>query len=135
MIDLLAALSAPDSEMPDGDGVVSEEINPDEEITKVERPPMAHKGRRRRRFTEEMVRCAHVTIVRGRKLPCGALLWRQDIARMRGHLEEDHEYELSGLFQLNDREILDLFSKAETIRIDGINDDDEIPEDDETDVG
>jgi hypothetical protein len=81
----------------------------------------AHKGRRRRKFTQELFRCLHVTEARGRMLPCNALLWRYKPEDLREHLLEHLDENL--VLSLTDQEVIQKYSDAARIHLEGVIDD------------
>jgi len=84
--------------------------------------PYAHAGRRRRKITEELIRCPTVEIVHGQTLPCNALIWNKPEA-LREHLAE-HRPD-SVVRKLTDQEIREWYVEAKTIHQEGIPCDDQ----------
>lgn len=82
----------------------------------------AHAGRRRKRITEDLFRCALPLIIKDQRIPCNALIWRRP-DKMREHLI-DHmsEDEISAL---SDDEVRSAYRDASRIVQEGIPDDDE----------
>lgn len=91
----------------------------------------AHKGRRRRKITDELFRCPLGINFDGRGpvgegVLCHALLWRSDVDTLRKHLVDDH-----GITDANnkaDSEVSRVFIPANTISQPDITDDPDSPE-------
>jgi hypothetical protein len=66
----------------------------------------AHKNRRRRKYTQELVRCPFTSIVSKRILPCNALVWARP-QEMADHL---HSHYLDREF--TEQEVRDYFTVA-----------------------
>jgi hypothetical protein len=87
----------------------------------------AHSGRRRKRITEDLFRCALHLVVRDvlthRKILCNALVWRTP-DKMREHLKEHlSEAEIDSL---SDDQVRERYVDAQKIKQEGIPDDEEL---------
>lgn len=82
----------------------------------------AHAGRRRKRITEDLFRCKMPLVLKGEKIPCNALVWRQ-ADKMREHML-DHMTE-SELELLSEADLLTRYKDAARIAQEGIPDDDD----------
>ncbi len=80
----------------------------------------AHKGRRRRRITDELFRCPCPLVAGG--ISCGALLWRSDLVDLREHLITDHNVDKARVAALTDDDVAGYYIKAELIPQADIND-------------
>lgn len=97
--------------------------------------PYAHKGRRRRKITDELFRCPHSIEFNergavGTGVLCGALLWRADSEALRFHLVSDHAAKYPGAEAMTDAEIQAVYIAAAMIPQEGVSDEDT---DEETD--
>lgn len=89
----------------------------DEPEWTLDHPAPAHKGRRRRRYTRELVRCPHTEIQHGRELPCGALLWIAKLDDLYDHLREHDQL----AYSYSEQQVRDFFTHAKPIAQPGVH--------------
>ena len=92
----------------------------------------AHHGKRRRKFTEELFRCAHVDKISRSDLVCNSLLWKNRPDELRAHLHEHLTVDEIG--KMTDDDVKKWYVDAKRIFLQGIPEDlEEGDEDDEQD--
>lgn len=96
--------------------------------------PYAHKGKRRRSYTEEMFRCQIVDQISRSTLVCNHLLWRNKPLELREHLTE--HMKVAVVMELSDIEVLSYYTDAKKIYLQAIPEDEgdpnqEIPEEED----
>jgi hypothetical protein len=107
------------------------EEDPDYKIETVEPPPKryAHHGKRRRSYTEEMLRCQYVDKISKSDLVCNSLLWLNRPDDLRAHILEHLSSE--EVAKKSDLEVRAWFTQAKRIFLEGIPEDSDDEEDEE----
>jgi len=93
----------------------------------------AHLGKRRRSYTEEMFRCQFTDMISRTPLVCNALLWKEKIPELREHLETHMKVE--EVQAMTDTEVIACYQNAKRIFLEGIPEDVDENEDEETTDG
>lgn len=90
----------------------------------------AHHGKRRRSYTEEMFRCQHVDKISRSDLVCNSLLWRNRPQALREHLLE--HLTVDQVEKMTDDEVIKWYSEAKRIFLQGIPEDCDEEDEDNT---
>jgi hypothetical protein len=109
------------------------EDDPDYKIENVAPPPKryAHHGKRRRSYTEEMLRCQYVDKISRSDLVCNSLLWLNRPDELRDHLLE--HLSSAEVAKKTDLEVRACFTQAKRIFLEGIPEDSDDEEEDPDD--
>jgi hypothetical protein len=121
------------SEIPEGSEIPSKETQSDnpEISTSIPVPKRyAHHGKRRRSYTDELFRCQFTDMISRTPLICNHLLWRNKPAELREHLKEHLDLDLVN--KLTDSEVSQRYSEAKRIFLEGIPEDLDEDEGEET---
>lgn len=112
---------------------MSEEDPPYKIETTGDLPPKryAHHGKRRRSYTEEMLRCQYVDKISRSDLVCNSLLWLNRPDELRAHLLEHLSSE--EVAKKSNDEVRAWFTQAKRIFLEGIPEDSDDEEEAETD--
>lgn len=78
----------------------------------------AHRGKRRKKYTEELFRCQFVTLVGHQTLVCNCLLWKNRSDELRTHLLEHFPSYL--VTSLTLQQLTKCYSNASSVWIDGM---------------
>lgn len=90
----------------------------------------AHHGKRRRSYTEEMFRCQHVDKISRSDLVCNSLLWKNRPETLREHLLE--HLTVDQVEKMTDDEVIKWYSEAKRIFLQGIPEDCDDEDEDNT---
>jgi hypothetical protein len=82
----------------------------------------AHRGKRRRSYTEELFRCQFTDMISRTPLVCNHLLWKNRPQELREHLQE--HLTLDEVQKLSDDDVLKSYANAKKIYLEGIPEDD-----------